>query len=103
MTAADSPSYTAEDHGYGLAFVVFSSVFGSVLGPIVGGFIEQYASWIRFLVREAADAQFTGGSSGRSKWTSLASPLTSRLAFGGGVQLLHLFTVPECARPPSRL
>ena len=51
---------TAEDHGYGLAFVVFSSVFGSgpllpdysiadhaVLGPIVGGFIEQYASWIR--------------------------------------------------------
>ena len=31
---------TAEDHGYGLAFVVFSSVFGSVLGPIVGGYVQ---------------------------------------------------------------
>lgn len=58
---------TAEDHGYGLAFVVFSSVFGSgtplscntsdcaVLGPIVGGFIEQYASWIRAIRLDAAD------------------------------------------------
>jgi len=62
--------YTAENHGYGLAFVVFSSVFGSTLGPIVGGFIEQFSGSWRWIF-----------------WI--------QLIFGGAVQLLHLFTVPE--------
>ena len=61
--------YTAENHGYGLAFVVFSSVGGSVLGPIFGGFIEQYAGW---------------------RWVFWVS-----LIFGGVVQAIHLVFVPE--------
>lgn len=54
---------------YAVAFVVFSSVGGSVLGPIVGGFVEQFLPW---------------------RWN-----IWIQLIFGGFVQLLHLFLVPE--------
>jgi MFS family permease len=54
---------------YAVAFVVFSSVGGSVLGPIVGGFVEQHLEW---------------------RWA-----IWIQLIFGGFVQLLHLWLVPE--------
>ncbi len=54
---------------YAVAYVVFSSVGGSVLGPIVGGFVEQWLEW---------------------RWN-----IWIQLIFGGFVQLLHLFLVPE--------
>lgn len=61
--------WEADDQQYAVAFVVFSSVGGSILGPIVGGFSEQYLSW---------------------RWS-----IWIQLIFGGAVQLLHLFCVPE--------
>lgn len=55
---------------WAVAFVVFSSVAGSSLGPIIGPFIEgSYLSW---------------------RWIFWV-----QLIFGGFVQALHLFTVPE--------
>ncbi|KAH8168182.1 hypothetical protein CIB48_g105 [Xylaria polymorpha] len=64
--------YEADRQQYAVAYIVFSSVGGSVLGPIVGGFVETLApgeAW---------------------KWC-----IWIQLIFGGAVQLLHLFTVPE--------
>ncbi|KAI0411565.1 MFS general substrate transporter [Xylaria grammica] len=64
--------YEADRQQYAVAYIVFSSVGGSVLGPIVGGFVEILApgqAW---------------------KWC-----IWIQLIFGGAVQLLHLFTVPE--------
>ncbi|KAF2480825.1 major facilitator superfamily domain-containing protein [Neohortaea acidophila] len=54
---------------YAVAFVVFSSVGGSILGPVVGGFVEEFLAW---------------------QWT-----IWIQLIFGGFVQALHFFTVPE--------
>ena len=61
--------WEADGQQYAVAYVVFSSVGGSVLGPIVGGFCEQYLDW---------------------RWS-----IWIQLIFGGAVQLLHAFTVPE--------
>jgi len=48
---------------------VFSSVGGSVLGPVVGGFVEAKLAW---------------------RWN-----IWIQLIFGGFVQVLHFFVVPE--------
>jgi MFS family permease len=61
--------WEADDQQYAVAFVVFSSVGGSILGPIIGGFSGAYLNW---------------------RWS-----IWLQLIFGGFVQLLHLFTVPE--------
>ncbi|RMJ27965.1 multidrug transporter [Aspergillus sp. HF37] len=61
--------WEADDQQYAVAFVVFSSVFGSVLGPIIGGFAQAYLKW---------------------QWS-----IWIQLIFGGAIQALHFFTVPE--------
>lgn len=61
--------WESDDQQYAVAFVVFSSVGGSILGPIVGGFSEHFLDW---------------------RWS-----IWIQLIFGGAVQLLHAFTVPE--------
>ena len=61
--------WEADDQQYAVAYVVLSSVGGSVLGPIVGGFIEAYLSW---------------------RWN-----FWIQLIFGGVVQVMHFFLVPE--------
>ncbi|TVY34353.1 Efflux pump [Lachnellula occidentalis] len=54
---------------YAVAFVVFSSVGGSIFGPIIGGFSQEFLDW---------------------RWS-----IWIQLIFGGFVQILHLFFVPE--------
>ncbi|KAI1102557.1 multidrug transporter [Jackrogersella minutella] len=64
--------FESDRQQYAVAYIVFSSVGGSILGPIVGGFVEilpPEKSW---------------------KWC-----IWIQLIFGGAVQLLHFFTVPE--------
>jgi len=61
--------WESDNQQYAVAYVVFSSVGGSILGPTVGGFTEQYLNW---------------------RWC-----IWIQLIFGGAVQLLHFFTVPE--------
>lgn len=61
--------WEADKQQYAVAFVVFSSVGGSILGPVVGGFTEKFLDW---------------------KWS-----IWIQLIFGGAIQLLHFFTVPE--------
>ncbi|KAF2159034.1 hypothetical protein M409DRAFT_30452 [Zasmidium cellare ATCC 36951] len=61
--------WESDTQQYAVAFVVFSSVGGSILGPIIGGFSEAYLSW---------------------RWS-----IWIQLIFGGFVQALHFFTVPE--------
>ncbi|KAF7195998.1 putative transporter [Pseudocercospora fuligena] len=61
--------WESDTQQYAVAYVVFSSVGGSILGPIVGGFSEQYLNW---------------------RWS-----IWIQLIFGGFVQILHFFTVPE--------
>lgn len=61
--------WEADKQQYAVAFVVFSSVGGSILGPIVGGFSEAYLEW---------------------RWC-----IWIQLIFGGFIQALHFFTVPE--------
>ncbi|KAI9827353.1 MAG: hypothetical protein M1819_006996 [Sarea resinae] len=58
-----------EDQQYAVAYVVLSSVGGSAVGPIVGGFMQEHAKW---------------------QWC-----LWVALIFGGVVQAVHFFTVPE--------
>lgn len=61
--------WESDDQQYAVAFVVFSSVGGSILGPIVGGFSEHFLNW---------------------RWS-----IWIQLIFGGAIQLIHFFTVPE--------
>lgn len=61
--------WDADNQQYAVAFVVFSSVGGSILGPVIGGFVEAYCDW---------------------RWT-----IWIQLIFGGFVQALHFFLVPE--------
>lgn len=61
--------FESDKQQYAVAYVVFSSVGGSVLGPIVGGFVEAYCQW---------------------RWN-----IWIQLIFGGFIQALHFFTVPE--------
>lgn len=61
--------WDAKTQQFAVAFVVFSSVFGSVIGPLVGPFIQAHLSWQWIC------------------WT--------QLIFGGFVQILHFFLVPE--------
>jgi len=61
--------FESDNQQYAVAYIVFSSVGGSILGPIVGGFTEQYLNW---------------------RWC-----IWIQLIFGGAVQILHFFTVPE--------
>lgn len=61
--------YEPSDQQIPVSYIVFSSVGGSVLGPIIGGFVETYLDW---------------------RWC-----IWIQLIFGGFVQLLHLFFVPE--------
>ncbi|EMC91057.1 hypothetical protein BAUCODRAFT_39181 [Baudoinia panamericana UAMH 10762] len=61
--------WEADKQQYAVAFVVFSSVGGSILGPIVGGFVEAFLPW---------------------QWC-----IWIQLIFGGFIQLVHFFTVPE--------
>lgn len=61
--------WESDGQQYAVAFVVFSSVFGSVLGPIIGGFSQAYLKW---------------------EWS-----IWIQLIFGGAIQAMHFFTVPE--------
>ncbi|KXL43460.1 MAG: hypothetical protein FE78DRAFT_189911, partial [Acidomyces sp. 'richmondensis'] len=61
--------FEADKQQYAVAYIVFSSVGGSILGPIIGGFCQQYLAW---------------------EWA-----IWIELIFGGFVQLVHFFTVPE--------
>ena len=67
MAVADM--WSPQTQQFAVAFVVFSSVFGSVIGPLVGPFIEANLKWEWIC------------------WT--------QLIFGGFVQILHFFFVPE--------
>jgi MFS family permease len=61
--------WEADDQQYAVAFIVLSSVGGSVVGPIVGAFIQAYLPWY---------------------WNFWV-----QLIFGGAVQAVHFFLVPE--------
>ncbi|KAI9717840.1 MAG: hypothetical protein M1828_007079 [Chrysothrix sp. TS-e1954] len=61
--------WEADQQQYAVAFIVLSSVGGSILGPVIGGFSEEYLDWT---------------------WS-----IWLQLIFGGFVQIVHLFTVPE--------
>ncbi|KAI1213376.1 multidrug transporter [Annulohypoxylon truncatum] len=64
--------FESDRQQYAVAYIVFSSVGGSILGPIVGGFVQ---------ILPPAQAW---------RWC-----IWIQLIFGGAVQLLHFFTVPE--------
>lgn len=61
--------YDVDAQQYAVAYVVLSSVGGTSVGPVVGAFIEQFSTynWIFWI----------------------------QLIFGGVVQIIHFFTVPE--------
>lgn len=61
--------WEADTQQYAVAAVVFSSVGGSVLGPVIGGFVEAFLPW---------------------RWS-----IWIQLIFGGFVQIMHYFFVPE--------
>ncbi|KAI2602776.1 MFS general substrate transporter [Hypoxylon sp. NC1633] len=65
--------FESDRQQYAVAYIVFSSVGGSILGPIVGGFVQGYLP-----PQEAW------------RWC-----IWIQLIFGGAVQVLHFFTVPE--------
>lgn len=61
--------YDVDAQQYAVAYVVLSSVGGTSIGPVVGGFIQNFSTynWIFWV----------------------------QLIFGGVVQIVHFFTVPE--------
>ena len=61
--------FEPDDQQWGVAYIVLSSVGGTSVGPIFGAFIERYLSW---------------------RWNFWV-----QLIFGGVVQLVHFFLVPE--------
>ncbi|KAI9855314.1 MAG: hypothetical protein M1824_006164 [Vezdaea acicularis] len=61
--------WQADDQQYAVAFIVLSSVGGSIVGPVAGSFIQKYLSW---------------------RWN-----FWIQLIFGGVVQVIHFFLVPE--------
>ncbi|CAO1633995.1 unnamed protein product [Parajaminaea phylloscopi] len=61
--------YDIDAQQYAVAYVVLSSVGGTSIGPVIGGFIQQYSTY---------------------RWIFWV-----QLIFGGAVQILHFFTVPE--------
>ncbi|KAL8717178.1 MAG: hypothetical protein Q9225_005554 [Loekoesia sp. 1 TL-2023] len=61
--------WEADEQQYAVAYVVLSSVGGSAIGPVIGAFIQRYLSW---------------------HWN-----FWIQLIFGGAVQLVHFFLVPE--------
>lgn len=61
--------FESDNQQTAIAYIVFSSVGGSVLGPVVGGFVQQFLPW---------------------RWC-----IWIQLIFGGAVQALHFFFVPE--------
>lgn len=61
--------WEADNQQYAVAYIVFSSVGGSVLGPVIGGFSEAFLPW---------------------QWC-----IWLQLIFGGFIQAVHFFTVPE--------
>lgn len=63
--------YQADEQQWAVLFVVLSSVGGSVLGPVFGGIIEHYLP------------------------TKPAWNFWIQLIFGGVVQIIHFFMVPE--------
>ncbi|TIC60652.1 MFS general substrate transporter [Wallemia mellicola] len=65
-----SDLWKSNDHQWGLCFVSWTSLGGPVLGAIIGGFIEDYSNTWR--------------------WT-----MWVQLIFGGALQVIHFFLVPE--------
>ena len=61
--------FEADHQQYGVAYIVLSSVGGTSIGPVVGAFIQRHLSW---------------------HWN-----FWIQLIFGGAVQLMHFFLVPE--------
>lgn len=61
--------FNSDDQQYAVAFVVLSSVGGTTIGPIFGGMIETWLDW---------------------RWN-----FWIQLIFGGVVQIVHFFFVPE--------
>lgn len=61
--------YDVDAQQYAVAYVVLSSVGGTSVGPVVGGFIQNFSTYNWFF------------------WV--------QLIFGGVVQIIHFFTVPE--------
>ena len=61
--------FEADHQQYGVAYIVLSSVGGTSIGPVIGAFIERYLSW---------------------HWN-----FWTQLIFGGAVQIMHFFLVPE--------
>lgn len=61
--------WESDTQQYAVAYVVFSSVGGSVLGPVIGGFVEANLDW---------------------RWS-----IWIQLIFGGFIQIVHFFLVPE--------
>ncbi|KAI4149530.1 MAG: hypothetical protein L6R39_002480 [Caloplaca ligustica] len=61
--------WDANDQQYAVAYIVLSSVLGSSIGPVVGAYIQRYQSW---------------------HWN-----FWIQLIFGGAVQVIHFFLVPE--------
>lgn len=77
-----------DDQEYAVAFLVLSSVGGSVVGAVVGGFLEEFAPLVsrrRVLTSGILNIRMM-----YQIWI-----FWTQLAFGGLMQLIHFFCVPE--------